>query len=87
MQLFGEYQVLAHRTHPVGERADDREHRLPFQIGHNVMAIMDRLDVAERLIEERSEVILLVPRGQRSEDLVQVQVSEELRLWVTLDDR
>ena len=44
------------------------------------MAIANRLDVVQRTVEERRQLVLLSAREQRGKDLVEMQVTEEKRL-------
>ena len=41
------------------------------------MSIVNRLDVVQRPVEERRQLVLLAPGGERRHELVQVEVPEE----------
>src|ERR1700733_2693231 len=71
--------MLAHLLHLTGKLPYGREHRRLLQVAQNVMAVLNCLELVQRSIEQRREVILLPPRGQRGDDLVQMQVCEEVR--------
>ena len=76
--------MRAHPAHPVGKCSHGSEHGLLLQVTQHIVAVMDRLDVVQRAIEERHELIFLAPRRQRPDDLVEIQVPEELGLLAAL---
>jgi hypothetical protein len=70
-------EVGAHRPHLLGERHDAPEQRRVLEVPEDVVAVVDRLDARQRGVEEGLEVVLLAVGRDRSDDLVQVQVTEE----------
>ena len=72
--------MLAHPLHPARELADGVGQRLLLKIAQHVMAIANRLDVVQRTVEERRQLIFLSAREQREQDLVEMQITEEGRL-------
>ena len=80
MELAHEREVLAHLPHSAGELTHGSEHRLLLEVAQHVMAVVNGFDLVQRPVEEPREVVLLAARGERSHDLIETQVGEELRL-------
>jgi hypothetical protein len=80
-------QVLTHRPHPRCELADPAEQRHAVQLPEHLVPIRDRIDPAQRPQEKRLRVVLIAPRRDRFDDLVEIQVPEETRLASLADAR
>ena len=73
-------EVLAHPPHRLREPADRLEHLVLLQVAQNLMPVPDSIDLVQRHIEQRFQLVLLAPRGHRLQHLIQVQVGEIVRL-------
>ena len=73
-------EVLAHLPHRLREPGDRLEHLALLQVAQNLMPVPDGIDLVQRRIEQRFQLVLLAPRGHRLQHLIQVQVGEEVRL-------
>ena len=80
VQLRHQLEVLAHLLHCGGECTNGFQHRHALQVTQHVMSIVDGFDVVQRCVEERREVVLLAPRNERCDNLVEVQIGKEVRL-------
>ena len=69
--------MLAHLSHAVGKCADGGDDVVALELTQHVVAVADRLDRVQRPVEERGELVLLAAVGERGEDLVEVQITEE----------
>ena len=77
--------MLAYQAHPAGECAHGLEYVFALEVTQHVMAVVDRFDIVQRVVEERREVILLASVRERRQDLIQMQVTEEIGLLRGVD--
>ena len=72
----------------IGERRDELCLREPsedrvclgiLEVGEHPLAKDDAVDVGERLVEERSDVVRVLPLDHRGDDLVEVQIAKQWR--------
>ena len=85
MRLRRRHEALAHAAHLPSELLHRFTHRIVLEVAQHLMAVADRRDIAQRGVEERGELILFAARGDGSHDLVEMQVTEELRLGEPAD--
>ena len=80
VQLADQLDLLAHAAHRAGELTHRPAHLLALQIRQNVVAVVHGLDVAQRTMEERRQLVLVASRGHPGHDLIEIEVGEELQL-------
>jgi Major Facilitator Superfamily len=80
VELLDPCEPRPHLLHALAECARRAEHRLLLEVAQHLVAVADVCDVMQRRPEERLEVILLAPRGERRDQLIETQVGEERRL-------
>lgn len=81
-----ERQIAAGPLHLLREGAHRGGERLRFEISEDPLAVADRLDVSERQVEERRQLVLVAAGDDRLDDLVEVQVGEAVRLLRRVED-
>ena len=73
-------EMCAHVAHLLDERRDRLEHGFALEIPEHFLAIGNRVGVIEMLIEEGRQVVLLIARRNRAENLVKVEIGKVPRL-------
>jgi hypothetical protein len=73
--------MLAHLPHPLRKVPYRLEGRSVLKVMHYLVAVTDCLGVVQRNVEERLEVVFVSPGGHCRQDLIEIQVREEGRLF------
>ena len=76
--LFELFERLAHRVQGRRESLYIVEDNDVFEIAHDFMPIQDRVHIAERPMEKRSEVVFALPYGNRRDNLIKIQVDKKV---------
>ena len=81
----GHLELPAHRSHGFGEPPNGGQHAGLLEVTHRLMPVPDGRDPVKRGVEQRRQLVLLAPRQQRREHLIEMEITEESRLWCRLD--
>ncbi|HXC88582.1 MAG TPA: hypothetical protein VNV18_00325 [Stellaceae bacterium] len=81
MSLLGRPQLAAHVPHLVSEPDDPLEQLRALHVLHDLLAVTDFGQVAERPTKERFQIVFVTARSHRCNDLIDVQVAKMRGRW------
>ena len=71
-------EVLAHPPHSAANARTASSTGSRLELAQHVMAILNRLDRVQWPVEQRRQLVLLAPGGERRHDLIEMQIRKEL---------
>ena len=76
MELRRLSDMFPNRPEAVRTHIDGFQPKRILQVPHHVLTVFDRFDRLQRVIEERRKIVFLFPDRDRSEDLVEIEITK-----------
>ncbi|MGH7715275.1 MAG: hypothetical protein ACREML_04680, partial [Vulcanimicrobiaceae bacterium] len=70
--------MLAHRAHVLGEHLDRVEQTGIFEILHDFVTKHDGIDIVQRHVEERRQIVFFLAGGDGGDDLIEIEIGQKV---------